>query len=111
MFESRHKKPISQKQFHLRMLKCLFIVIFFTLISLVFGILGFEYFEGYSILDALLNASMLLGGMGQINPIVTNGGKVFASIYAIYGGLFVLASIGLLMAPLLHRIMHKFHAE
>lgn len=111
MFESKKHKPISRQQFHLRLVKSMAIVLIFTLISLAFGICGFMATEHYSFLDALLNASMLLGGMGQISPITTDGGKWFASFYAIYSGLFVLASTGVFLAPILHRVLHKFHAE
>ena len=111
MFEPLHHTPITQRQFQFRIFKGVLIIQAFMLLSLGVGIWGFEYFEGYTFIDALLHASMLLGGMGQINPIVTNDGKVFASVYALYSGLFVIASIGVLLAPVLHRILHKFHAD
>jgi hypothetical protein len=61
--------------------------------------------------DSLLNASMILGGMGPVDPLKTNAGKVFASVYALYSGLALIAVVGLLLAPILHRVMHEFHME
>lgn len=78
--------------------------------SLVVGVVGFVYYEpSYSWLDAYVNAAMLLGGMGQVGPLTTSGGKVFAGTYALYAGLVVIVVTGLLLAPLLHRMMHRFH--
>lgn len=111
MFETKHHKPITQLQFNLRMVKIALILGSLALLSLACGILGFMYFESYSATDAFLNAAMLLGGMGQINPIVTEGGKIFAGVYSLYCGLFVLASTGVMLAPLVHRMLHKFHAD
>lgn len=110
MYESRQKPLISKQAFHQRMLWHVVLLLAFTLISLAVGVLGFHALEGYSWLDSLLNASMLLGGMGQINPIVTEAGKLFASFYAIYSGLWVIACSGFILAPIIHRVLHHFHA-
>ena len=78
--------------------------------SLAIGVIGFAHYEPtYTWLDAYVNAAMLLGGMGQVNPLTTTGGKFFAGTYALYAGLVVIFVTGLLLAPLLHRMMHKFH--
>lgn len=78
-------------------------------ISLMIGILGYHYIEGLGWIDALLNAAMIAGGMGEIDPLHTTGGKIFASFYAIYSGLFLIAVTGFLLMPVVHRILHKFH--
>jgi hypothetical protein len=75
------------------------------------GILGYHYLENLGWIDALLNASMILGGMGPVNEIHTIGGKIFASIYALYSGLIVLVVAGVLFAPIFHRFLHRFHLE
>jgi hypothetical protein len=111
MYEPKHKPLISKKAFHHRMLWHVMVLLGFTAISLAVGVLGFHALEGYSWIDSLLNAAMLLGGMGQISLIVTNGGKVFASVYAIYSGLWVIACTGFILAPVIHRILHHFHAD
>ncbi len=79
------------------------------LISLGIGMLGYHTLEGFSWIDALLNASMLLGGMGPVTPLQTDAGKIFASFYALYSGVILLASVGVLVAPILHRFLHHFH--
>jgi hypothetical protein len=81
------------------------------LFSLGIGILGYHYLESLSWIDSLLNASMILGGMGPVNELRTNAGKVFASFYALYSGIVLLASVGVLAAPIFHRFMHRFHLE
>ena len=79
--------------------------------SLGMGMLGYEFFEGLPWLDALLNASMLLGGMGPVDSLHTDAGKLFASFYALYSGLIFLVVAGLMIAPVFHRILHRFHLE
>ncbi|MFZ3088290.1 MAG: hypothetical protein WA123_09540, partial [Methylotenera sp.] len=68
-------------------------------------------YEQLSWRSAFLNAAMLLGGMGPVDAPVTDGGKLFAGIYALYAGLVFLIVVGLVLAPVVHRIMHKFHWE
>ena len=68
-------------------------------------------FEGLPWRDAFLNSAMLLGGMGPVNAPVTDGGKVFAGIYALYAGLLFIFVLALLLAPVVHRILHRFHWE
>ncbi len=77
--------------------------------SLAIGMAGYEYFEALAWRDAFLNAAMLLGGMGPVNPPLTPDGKLFAGLYALYAGLVFLIVAGLLFAPVIHRLMHKFH--
>jgi hypothetical protein len=79
--------------------------------SLGVGVLGYHLLENLGWIDALLNASMILGGMGPVNEIHTIGGKIFASIYALYSGLIVLVVAGVLFAPIFHRFLHRFHLE
>ncbi len=79
--------------------------------SLAVGILGYRLLERMHWIDALLNAAMILGGMGPVGELRTTGGKLFASIYALYSGLIVLVAAGVLFAPVLHRILHRFHLE
>jgi hypothetical protein len=79
--------------------------------SLTVGVLGYHFLERLDWIDALLNASMILGGMGPVNEIHTLAGKIFASIYALYSGLIVLVVAGVLFAPIFHRFLHHFHLE
>jgi Co/Zn/Cd efflux system component len=80
-------------------------------VSLFIGMVGYHLLEGLSWIDAFLNASMLLGGMGPVNAPVTFGGKLFAGLYALYCGLAVIFVAGVILAPVAHRILHRFHIE
>jgi len=79
--------------------------------SLGGGILGYHHFEHLPWLDALLNASMILGGMGPVDPVRTPAGKAFASGYALFSGIIFLAVVGIMMAPAAHRLLHRLHLE
>jgi hypothetical protein len=79
--------------------------------ALGIGILGYHLTEDMPWLDALLNASMILGGMGPVSELHTSGGKLFASFYALFSGVVFLASAGLVFAPLAHRLLHWLHLE
>jgi len=72
---------------------------------------GYSYFEDMPWRDAFVNSAMLLGGMGPVDPPNTDGGKVFAGLYALYAGLIFLIVAGVLLAPVVHRLMHRFHWE
>ena len=77
-------------------------------LSLGLGVTGY-HFENLSWIDALLNASMILGGMGPVDPIRTAGGKIFASFYALYSGIIFLVVVGIMVAPIMHRLLHRLH--
>jgi hypothetical protein len=80
-------------------------------VSLGLGILGYHGLEGLSRLDALLNAAMILGGMGPVNELTTDAGKWFASFYALFSGVIFLVVAGILIAPVAHRLLHHLHLE
>ncbi len=77
--------------------------------SLSIGVAGYRITEGFSWIDSLLNASMILGGMGPVNELMTAEGKLFASFYALFSGIIFLVAAGLIVAPVAHRIMHRLH--
>ena len=111
MFEHRNEPLISRRAFVFRMVRFGLLALGLIAGSLFLGILGYHFFEGLSWLDALVNASMLLGGMGPVDPLHTVGGKLFASFYALYSGMVFLVIVGLIFAPVFHRFMHHFHLE
>jgi len=80
-------------------------------LSLVGGMLGYRYFEGMEWIDAFANASMILSGMGPLTPLQTSNGKLFAGLYALYSGLALILATGILLAPVVHRLLHQFHLE
>jgi hypothetical protein len=81
------------------------------LVSLGIGVAGFHWLAGQSDLDALLNAAMLLGGMGPVGTIQGTAGKLFGAIYALYAGLVFIASAAVAFAPVIHRLIHRLHLE
>jgi hypothetical protein len=82
-----------------------------VVVSLAAGVCGYHYLVRLPWIDSLLNASMILGGMGPVDAVKTNAGKIFASFYALYSGLALISVAGLLIAPVLHRWLHKFHID
>ena len=109
-YEPHHVMPISVGRFVLRLVNHALLAQLLVVGSLFAGMVGFHWFERMSWLDAFLNSSMLLGGMG---PVKTEGlsdpGKLFAGIYALYSGLMFIAVMGLMLAPVVHRVLHHFH--
>lgn len=89
------------------------VIIAFIMIltSLLLGVIGYHYSEGMEWIDALLNASMILGGMGPVAELHSTAGKLFASFYALYSCFIVLGLIGLLMTPAMHKALRKYHME
>jgi len=79
--------------------------------SLGLGIWGYAHYERLPWRDAFLNAAMLLGGMGPVKMDLSDPGKLFAGLYALYAGLVVIALTGLLLAPGIHHLMHQIHWE
>jgi hypothetical protein len=107
-----HSQPLLPRPLFLRRLLNHGLVAFaFLAISLGIGVLGYHITEGLPWMDSLLNASMILGGMGPVDQLRTEGGKLFASIYALYAGMAFLATAGILVAPIAHRLLHSLHLE
>lgn len=111
MYEHRSQPLLSRPQFLLRVAWSAAVALCLVGVSLFAGIVGYRNLERMSWTDAFLNASMLLGGMGPVNAPGSQGGKIFAGIYALYCGLVVIFVAGLLLAPILHRVLHQLHVE
>jgi hypothetical protein len=111
MFEHRKEPLLSAQEFLVRQFIFLIAALGMIAGSLVLGILGYHFTEKLSWIDSLVNAAMILGGMGPVNTLQTNAGKLFASFYALYSGIIFLVSVGVILAPLYHRFLHRFHLE
>jgi hypothetical protein len=111
MFEHKHQKLAPTRVFARRMLSSILLAGALILCALLIGILGYRHFAGYAWIDALLEASMILGGMGPINALPTDTAKLFASAYALFSGLVFIAIMGIILAPATHRMLHKFHMD
>jgi len=111
MYESRHQPLLPVGVFIRRMVAHALVALTILAVGLGSGVLGYHYAERLPWLDSLLNASMILGGMGPVNEVHTRAGKIFASCYALFSGLLFLVVVGVLLAPAIHRYAHKFHLE
>lgn len=109
MYEHKSKPLATRKGFYKRVLRNVLISFIFLAFSLSAGVLGYRIFCDLSWVDSLLNASMILGGMGPVNTIETSAGKIFASAYALYSGVAFLGAFAFMLAPLYHRFLHLFH--
>ena len=109
MYESKTQQPLARRIFARRLLMHTSIALGLIAFSIAMGMAGYVSFEHLSWLDAFLNASMLLGGMGPVNAPVTDAGKLFAGLFALYAGLVFIVTAALLFTPLLHRLLHRFH--
>jgi len=109
MFEHKSEPLLSRRAFLGRLARSAAVGLSLVLISLAIGMFGYHAIEGLTWIDAFLNAAMLLGGMGPVNSPATFGGKLFAGLYALYCGLVVIVIAGVLLAPVVHRTLHKFH--
>jgi hypothetical protein len=110
-FERHHEPLLPSKLFIRRLARWSAVAGGILLGSLALGVCGYHFLEGLPWIDALLDASMILGGMGPVATIRTTAGKLFASFYALYSGLAIISVAGVLLAPLVHRFLHKFHIE
>jgi len=110
-YEHRNKPPIPRAAFLARLVRHAAAALALLILSLGIGMAGYAYFEGLEWRDCFLNAAMLLGGMGPLYSPVTPGGKLFAGCYALYAGLVFLVVAALLLAPGVHRLLHRYHWE
>ncbi len=110
-FEPRHQKIISRTAFAKRMARALGLWALLTFGGLVIGMAGYAATEGMGLADAFVNAAMILSGMGPVDTLHTTAGKVFAGFYAILSGLIIVIGAGFVLAPIAHRVLHRFHVE
>jgi hypothetical protein len=112
MIYEHYRQPlISRAAFFLRVLLHVSIAVGIVIVSLAIGIIGYHLFEGLSWIDSTVNAAMILGGMGPVNQLYTNAGKLFASFYALFSGIVFLVAVAVMLAPVVHRLLHRFHVE
>jgi hypothetical protein len=110
-FERRGQPVASRRKFLIRMLIAIGLWMVLTIVGLAIGIAGYAAFEGMSLVDAYVNAAMILSGMGPLGELKTTAGKIFAGSYAILSGLIIVIATGFVLAPIFHRILHRFHVE
>ena len=111
MFERKNEKLAPVSVFVRRMAASVVMAGILIAVALFIGIIGYHWIAGFDWVDSLLEASMILGGMGPVNPLVKTGAKMFASGYALFSGLAFIAVMGIVLAPATHRMLHKFHVD
>jgi hypothetical protein len=110
-FERRGDPVASRRKFLVHMGRAITLWLVLTTVGLAIGIAGYAYFEGMSFVDAFVNAAMILSGMGPVGELKTTAGKVFAGLYAMFSGLIIIIATGFVLAPIFHRVLHRFHLE
>ena len=110
-FENKSQALLPRRKFVRRVLRSAMLAGAMILSVLALGVMGYHWLAGLGWLYSLVNASMILGGMGPVDPIQTDAGKWFVSVYALFSGVAFLTSVGVFFAPTLHRLMHHFHIE
>jgi hypothetical protein len=111
MYERPSQPLLTTKAYLRRQLVHILIALTMIFGSLFLGIIGYHWLEGLFWIDSLVNAAMILGGMGPVNELHTTYGKLFASFYALYSGIVFLIAAGVMVVPLFHRFLHRFHLE
>jgi hypothetical protein len=111
MFERKHEKLAPISVFVRRMAVSVVMAGILIAVALCIGIIGYHWIAGFDWVDSLLEASMILGGMGPVNSLATTGAKMFASGYALFSGLVFIAVMGIVLAPVTHRMLHIFHID
>ena len=111
MYEHRKAPLLPWRGFLLRLTGHAGIGLIVIAAALGLGMLGYRHFENMSWIDAFADAAMILSGMGPLHPLQTDSGKIFAGLYALFSGLAFITIAGLVLAPVAHRLMHKFHLE
>jgi hypothetical protein len=111
MYERYDEPMLSRRAFVARVLRQIAIAAMLLSASLLAGMVGYMGLAGLAPVDAFLNAAMILGGMGPVDVLTSDGAKVFAGLYAMYSGIFFLVIAGLVLAPFLHRVLHSLHLD
>ena len=111
MFERKHEKLAPLSVFVRRMVNSVAMASLLVLAALSIGVSGYHWIAGFDWIDSLLEASMILGGMGPVNQLTTTGAKIFASAYALFSGLMFIGVMGIVLAPVAHRLLHTFHID
>ena len=111
MYERRADDLAPRSIFIKRIIGSLGVALGVIAIALTLGIAGYHFIAGFNWIDSFLEASMILGGMGPVNELHNDVSKIFASVYALFSGLIVIALMGIMLSPVAHRVMHKFHVD
>ena len=110
-FERKHERLAPVSVFVKRLTASIAVAWALIAVALFIGVSGYHWIAGFGWIDSLLEASMILGGMGPVNQLSVPEAKVFASAYALFSGLMFVGIIGVALSPIVHRMLHKFHLD
>lgn len=109
MYE-HHKQPLAPRSaYYRRIINNIMLALIILAVCLLIGIAGYHYICSMPWVDAVHNASMILSGMGLVDKVETDSGKIFSSFYALFSGVVFITNIGIILAPAVHRILHRLH--
>ena len=112
MSYERHHDQLAPRSIFLKRVAASLLIAFGMIgLALAIGITGYHMLAGFGWVDSLLEASMILGGMGPVNPLANDSAKIFASLYALFSGLMFIGIMGVVLSPIVHRFLHKFHVD
>ena len=111
MYEPRNRPLLSRAKFARRVVRHGLVALAAIAIALGIGVIGYHSLADLGWIDSLLNASMILGGMGPVDPLRSSSAKIFASCYALFSGLAFIGIASLMVAPFAHRLLHRFHVQ
>ena len=111
MFERPHEPLRPRRKFYTRLRRHGLVAGLTLAGSVGIGMVGYHFYEGLGWVDSYTNASMILSGMGPLDPIKTTGGRLFVGTYSLFSGVVFLTTVGFFLMPVLHRLLHKFHLE
>jgi hypothetical protein len=111
VFEHKSAPVLSRREFARRMAGVVAVVGAIVAGSLAVGVIGYHVIAGFGWVDSLLNASMILSAMGPVDHVTSDAAKIFASCYALFSGVVLITSLSVVIAPVFHRVLHRFHVE
>ena len=111
MFEKKHEPLLPRAAFVFRLGRSFGVTFLIVAVSLLMGSFGYHHFANLSWIDSLLNAAMILTGMGPVDHMSTTAGKLFSTFYALYSGIAFLTMMAVILAPFIHRLLHRFHLD
>ena len=111
LLEGKYQPLAPLRVFYSRLVQCFLLTVVIVAVSVTLGAFGYHYFGGLSWLDAFLNASMILTGMGPVDKMETQAGKLFSMFYCLYSGIAFLSLVAIILTPIYHRFLHRFNLD
>ncbi len=111
MFEKEGSPLLPKRQFFKRVFYSFILAIAIVVVSVLIGMFGYRFFEDTPWINAFLDSTMTVSGVGAFSELRTSGGKIFAGLFALYGSFVLVVTVSIVLAPIIHRLLHSFHAD